>query len=173
MGGQEGNVLPALAQGRQLNRDDFETKEKILTKLAGGAGGLQIVVGGRQQPHIHLDRLVAADAKDFLVLQDAQQLRLKRDGHVADFIEKERAAVGVLEAALAEPVSARIRAGLVAEELVLQQILIQRRAVHGDERLVLAGTVGVNRLGDQLLARAGFALNENLGAVGSDYPELG
>ena len=38
---------------------------------------------------------------DAALLQDAQELHLHRQRHVADFVEKERALVGLLEAALA------------------------------------------------------------------------
>ena len=48
-----------------------------------------------------LDRLVGAEAHDLAVLQHAQELGLHRLRHVADLVQEERAAVGVLEAALA------------------------------------------------------------------------
>ena len=50
--------------------------------------------------------------------------------HVADFVEEQRAAVGLLEAADALLVGAREGALLVAEQLGLEQVLLQRRAVH-------------------------------------------
>ena len=84
----------------------------------------------RDQADVDLDRLVAADAEDLLVLQHAQQLGLQRQRHVADFVEEQRAAVGVLEAALAQPVGAGERAGLVAEQLVVEQVLVEGGAVH-------------------------------------------
>ena len=49
--------------------------------------------------------------------------------HVADFVEEERAAVGLLEAADALLVGAGERPLLVAEQLRLEQVLLERRAV--------------------------------------------
>jgi hypothetical protein len=56
------------------------------------------------------------------------------------------------------------RAGAVAEELGLGERLGNRRGVEGDEALIGAGAVVVNRAGDELLAGAGFALDQH-GAV--------
>ena len=54
-----------------------------------------------------------------------------------------------------------IRALLVAEELGLEQVLLQRRAVHLDEGARRAVRVVVNRPRDELLARARFAADEH------------
>ena len=48
-------------------------------------------------------------------------------------------------------------AALVAEELALQQVLGQRRAVDRDQRAAAGDVAEVDRLGHQLLARAGLA----------------
>ena len=44
-------------------------------------------------------RLVAADAVELAVGEHAQQARLQVGRHVADLVEEQRAAVGLLEAA--------------------------------------------------------------------------
>src|SRR5207253_9601096 len=62
------------------------------------------------------------------ILQNAQQLRLQFDGHVADLVEKKRAAVGVLEAPFAQAVGAGEGVRLVAEELVFEQVLVDRKS---------------------------------------------
>ena len=63
------------------------------------------------------------------------------------------------------PFFERVRAGeralLVAEELRLDQILRQRRAVHLDERLLRARRVVVDRVRDQLLAGARLAAQQH------------
>ena len=45
------------------------------------------------------DQLAPADALDRALLQEAQQLRLQRQRHVADLVQEERAAVGGLDLA--------------------------------------------------------------------------
>jgi len=44
-----------------------------------------------------------ADALQFLLLQDAQQLCLHRERHFADFVEKQGAAVGPVRSGRAYP----------------------------------------------------------------------
>ncbi len=57
----------------------------------------QVAVGCGDHPDIDRDDGVAADAADFLFFQGAQQARLQGLGQVADFIEKQTAAVGQFE----------------------------------------------------------------------------
>jgi len=63
--------------------------------LQGGFG--QILVRRRDHPHIHGDRLLAAEPLDHARLEHAQQLRLGLGPEVADLVEKQRAAVRELE----------------------------------------------------------------------------
>src|SRR5207244_432487 len=76
---------------------------------------LQVAVRRRDEPYVDADRLVAADARHLAVLDHAQQLRLQLVRHVADLVEEDGAAVGVLEEPLALPLAAGVGAGLVAE----------------------------------------------------------
>ena len=82
--------------------------------------------------------LVGAERLDRPLLQHAQQLGLRRQRHLGDLVEQQRAAVGRLEAAVAALDRAGERAALVAEQLRLEQRLRERRAVDGDERLARA-----------------------------------
>jgi hypothetical protein len=53
---------------------------------------------GCDQPHVDLMSTVAAKPLEFLLLQDAQQFRLKFQRNVANLVKKQRAFVGELEA---------------------------------------------------------------------------
>ena len=108
----------------------------------------------RDDAHVDRDRLASADSLDGSLLQHAEQLGLRARRQVANLVEKQRAAVGLLEAADAPGVGAGERAALVAEELALEQRLGDRGAVDRDERLVGALAVLVEGAGDQLLAGA-------------------
>ena len=88
--------------------------------------------------------------------QNPQQLGLAVERHLADFVEKERAGVGLLEQADVVGVGAGERALLVAEELALHQVARNRRAVDAEHRPVAAGAGPVNGPGDQFLARCRF-----------------
>ena len=85
--------------------------------------------------HIHFDRACSADAFELALLQNAQKLCLKRRGDLAYFVEKQRAAVGQFEAALAQIRRAGKSAALMAEKFGFKHIAGKRRAVHFDERL--------------------------------------
>ena len=82
----------------------------------------QIAVRGGDDADVDAHRPLAADAHDLAVLHDAQQAHLRGEGELADFVEEQRAAVGLLEPALAPRHRAGERALLVAEELRVDQL---------------------------------------------------
>ena len=148
-------------QRGQADRDHLQPVVQIAAEGAGGDRIFQVAVRGREDPHVDLDRIVRADAGDLAVLQHPQQLDLRGQRHVAHLVEKQRAAVGVLE--LADAVGRGVGEGPldVAEQLALQNVLAQGGAVQGHEGLVLPRAVLVDGLGDQLLAGAGLALDQH------------
>ena len=78
-------------------------------------------------------------------------------GHVADFVQEEGAAVGLLELAQAPRNGAGERALFVAEKLGFDQLAGHGGAIQGDEGPVAARAALVQGAGDQLLPGAGFA----------------
>ena len=81
--------------------------------------------------------------------------------HVADFVEEDRAAVGLLELADLLLGRAGERSLLVAEQLGLDQLLGNGRAVDLDEALAAAQAVAVDGARDELLADAALALDQH------------
>ena len=126
-------------------------------------------MAGGNDADVGPDRVVAADRHELALLEDAQQPRLGLERHVADLVEEQGAALGLLEPADAARVGAGERALLVAEQLALDQLARDRRHIDGDERAALAPAEIVQRLGDQLLARAGLAGDQD-GQVGIHQP---
>ena len=98
-------------------------------------------------------------------LQHAQNFRLRRRRHVADFIEKDRAAVALLEFADALRGRAGERASFVPEQFAFEKVLRNGRAIDGEERLLAALAVMINRAGNQFLAGAAFA-GDQRGGIG-------
>src|SRR5688572_25419859 len=88
----------------------------------------------RDDAHIRLDRLGAADGGIFALLQHAQETRLRLEGHVADLIEKERAALGLLETAGHAAQSAGEGALFMTEQFRLDELARNGRHVDGNER---------------------------------------
>ena len=95
---------------------------QILAELAFADQFFQIAMRGHDHAHVHLDRPVAADALHFLLLQHAQQLGLHERGHVADLVQKQRAAVRLFELAEVPRGGAGERAFFVAEQLGFDQL---------------------------------------------------
>src|SRR5262249_24062993 len=103
---QHGKVVAALAQRRQVDGEDVQPVVQVWPELPLLRPRLEVAVGGGDQPHVGADRLVAADALERLLLQDAQQLGLQRQRHVADLVQEQRAAADLLELADALAVGA-------------------------------------------------------------------
>ena len=128
-------------------------------------------MGRRDHAHVHGERLHAADPLEAALLEHAQHLGLRVGRHVADLVQEDGAAVRGLEAADAARVRARERALLVAEQLALDQLAADRRAVHRHEGAALPRARLVQRLRHQLLAGARLAADQH-GEVGlRDLPD--
>ena len=127
------DVAAALAQRRQLDVDDVEAVVEVLAEAALLHLGGEVAVRRGDDAHVDRDGLVAADALERPLLEHAEELHLHGRRDLADLVEEERAAVGLLEAADAPLVRAGERALLVAEELALEERLGERRAVERDE----------------------------------------
>ena len=153
---EHGHVLVPLAQCGQAQADDVEAVEQVLAETAFLDAPLQVLVGGGNHAHMGLDGRMATHAVELAVRQHTQQACLQVKRHVADFVEEQRAALGLLK----PPAPLRLRAGegatLMAEEFGLEQVLGNGCGVDGHEGAVRAGRVFVQRPGHQFFARAGF-----------------
>ena len=107
--------------------------------------------------------LRAAEPLELLLLEHAQELGLERRRDVADLVEEERAAVRQLEAADLLRDRPGEGALLVAEQLALQQVERDGRAVELDEGAPAARAELVDRPRDQLLAGARLAQEQHRG----------
>ena len=107
----------------------------------------------------------AAQGTHLAFLQHAQQLDLEGRRCLADFVEEDGAAVGLLEEADAVLVGAGEGAALVAEQLGFEQLVRQRAAVLDDEALVAATAAVVDGACQQFLAGARFAGDEHRDVV--------
>ncbi len=159
---EEAHVPRPLPQRRQVDGDDVDAVEELLPELALRDGVGQVAVGRRDDPHVHVHQRGAAHSPDLPLLQHAEQLHLEGGGQLGDLVEEERAPVGRLHQPGLGPHRAGERALLVTEELGLEEMLGQRRAVDRHERLARARAVGVDGARDQLLARAGLAEDQDV-----------
>jgi len=165
------DVLLALPQGRDVDRHDVEPVEEILPEAALPDVLLEVAVGGGHEPDVHLDRLDAADALELVVLDHPQELHLHLPGQIADLVEEERPLVRELEAPGLAGDGPREGALLVAEQLALDEVLGDRRAVDLDEGVVLSGAAGVDRVGHEFLPRPRLAGDEDRRRRGGHLPD--
>src|SRR3569833_3280423 len=96
---------------------------------------------GGDDAYVDLDRRLAADAIELAVGEHAQQPRLALGRHVADLIEKQGAAVGLLGAAAARGGGARGGAARGPEEGRGREGTRERRGGGGGEGGGGAGAV--------------------------------
>src|SRR2546421_10338476 len=76
MPSQQKHVLAALAEGRNIDREDRKSKEEIAAELAMIDGGPQIFVGGGNDAHIYRHRRAPTDAIDRFLFDRAQEFPL-------------------------------------------------------------------------------------------------
>ena len=85
--------------------------------------------------------------------------------HFADLVQENAAVIGLLELAQPLPAGAGEGAGLIAEQLALQQLAGDGGAVDLDERLVAAAGIGIDHPRDHFFAGAALAPDQH-GGIG-------
>src|SRR5579883_316972 len=91
---QEGNVVHAIAQRRQVNWIYVQPEEEIVPELSLADGGGKIGVRSRDDSHIDRERFIPADRLQFLSLQYAEQFCLHGKRNIREFIEEDCSAIG-------------------------------------------------------------------------------
>ncbi len=155
-------------QARNADLDRTEAVEEIFAEAAGKDFGAKVSIGGGNQADVHMPHFRRADALNFAVLNDAQELRLHLQRGLADFVEKHSTAVGVFEEAGASIRRASECAADVTEELAFEKRVNERGAIADGETLLSDRAHVVQGASDELLARAGGAGDENIRVVARD-----
>src|SRR5262249_21619001 len=114
---EQWDIRPTLTQGRDFQRKHVEPVEQVRAKHPVPDCRLQVTIRRGNDPDIHADRAAAARSLELALLQHAEKHDLGVGGQLANLVEKERPAVGELEAALSPLQGSRKRPLLVAEEL--------------------------------------------------------
>ncbi len=167
----QGNyVVWPLPQGRDGNFQSIEPVEEIAAEFPQGNLLPDVHIGGGNDPHVDGDDRRAADAADFLLLEDPQQLRLEGHGNLPNFIQEDGSPVGQLKKAHPPlPGRAGEGAGLIAEQLALQEVFRQRGAVDGHKGLGHPPAGGVDAVGEELLAGAGLPGDQHVGIRPAEF----
>src|SRR6266852_8612635 len=129
----DGFEVAAITESRQRHLQGIEAIEQVGTEAPLGNGLIEASVGGGDQEDIDLGS-DAADGAHGPVVKQAQKHGLQRDGHVADLVKEQRAAVSLLDKSdCATALRAGERAVSVAEELGLDQTFGKSGTIDGNE----------------------------------------
>src|SRR5204862_5971291 len=134
-----------------------QTEKQILPEPPFFDFLLEIAIARGNQADVYGQSARAADAFKLALLQHAQQFHLNCRTQVANFIEKQRAAIRQLKTALARLKRRGKRATLVPKQLRLNQRLRQRRTTHRHKWSAAARALLMNRARQHLFAGAVLA----------------
>ena len=95
------NILRALTKRWDVHRENVQPIVQITAESPGAHILRQIPIRRRHESHIDLQSLRPAQPFKFPLLQHAQQQNLHFLGQFADFVQKKRAAMRLLEATFA------------------------------------------------------------------------
>ncbi len=158
---QLGNILTPFPQRRNPDVDDFEPVIQVFAEAALANELFKILMSGRDDAHVHLERLAGADALESLFLQHAEQLGLDFKRNIANLVQEERASIRQLEPPDLVFMRARESSLDVAKQLALQESRRQGGAMNFDESLVAPRAVGMQGAGEKFFAGATFTANQN------------
>ncbi len=123
-------------------------------------------MGGGDDAHVGGAGDAFAQHLVLALLQDAQELDLKDERHIADLVEKQGAVLGQLDATGARLRGAGEGAARVTEQLALQQRFGNGAAIDGHERTLRPTRRRVQRARNDLFAGAALAGQKHSGVGG-------
>src|SRR5437773_955724 len=158
-----GNILLVLAQRRDGDGHHVQAVVEVFAKRALFERVAQIAVGGGDDAHVHLVRLGSPQALEFALLKNSQELHLGGPRHVADFVEEDGALVRQLKFPGLRGDGAGERPFFISEELALEKVFGDGRAIDFDERPGGAAGMFVDGAGNHVFADAAFAAQQHRG----------
>ncbi len=163
---QISDILGAAGQPGDFDLDHVQAVVQVFAEQAFVDQRLQIAVGGRDDPDIRPDLSGAAQLGQRAAVQKPREPRLCLWRQIADIVEQQRAAVGLLDHAHHR----RALAGAgVAEQHGQTFFTVELEARNLDKRLVGAVGLVVHHPGNQTLARTRRTGNHQA-AVGRCHP---
>ena len=121
MSGEQKEVIAAVAQRRNGERDGGNAEVEIFAKEFFPDADGEIAIGGDDDADVDFDGLRAAHAFEAAFFEDPQKLGLAGEREFADFVEKQRAALGHFDFAGLAIAGSGERAAFVAEEFVFDE----------------------------------------------------
>ncbi len=152
------DVLAAFGESGHLEAPEVDAGEEVAAELAACDVVHEVAVRAADELEVAVLVLGGAERAVGLLLDCLEEHRLGLHRQLADLVEEDDAAVGLLEEADVVGAGTGERAFLVSEKGGLREVAAERRAVDGHEvALDLAGLLleQVDLLGELALARAG------------------
>ena len=162
-GDEQGNVLEAVAQRREVDFNRVDAIQEVLAKIATGDHVVDGHVGGANQARVDGDGPVVAQSGHGAVFERGEQLGLERRRQVADFIQKKRAARRDFKTPRAVFFRVGKGAFLVPEKFAFKKAFGYRAEIDADKRFGCAGRSAVQGAGNDIFAGAVFAQDEHIG----------
>lgn len=135
----------------------LEPEVEVRPKCAGTHRLPQVTAGGRDHPHVDATRPRLANPHDLPLPEDPQQHRLGRHRQLADLVEKQHAALRILEHATMVGRRTRERPATMPEQFTRKQLpIVILRTVHRQEGQPVPGAQQIQGTRKQLLARPRF-----------------
>jgi len=152
MAGQQADIPRAPGQGRNLDHDFGQTIIEIFPEGAVLDHLFKILMRCTDDSRVDGNRLAPANPLDHPLLQKTQQFHLQRQRDVADFVQEQCAAIGLLDLALGHLDGTGKGTFFMPEQFGFEQGFRNRCAVDGNKGPVAAVTCIMQPLGQQFLA---------------------
>ena len=119
--GQERHIGQAFPERGQSNLDDPEAEQKIAAKYPAARQFIKVAIGRGHQPDIGGEGFIRADALESPLSKESQEFDLEAGVDFTDLVEKESAALGLLETPDALLVGSSKGAFFVSEKLTFEE----------------------------------------------------
>ena len=161
MGDEEGDVPLSFSQRGKFDRHHVEAMEEVRAEGALGHHRAEVPVRGGDDPDVDLHRSSPSDPRDPPLLEEPKQFRLNVQRQLANLVEEEAPAVGVLQLSATRAHGPRERAAFVAEDLALEERHGNRGTVDDDKGTGSTRAPPVDHPRDELLPGARLSGNED------------
>jgi hypothetical protein len=163
------DFVEPLAKRWNVQMDHVQAVIQVTTKPPLFDIVTQRAVRRRDEAQVDGSRLSFAEPHDFTLLNDAQELDLGWHRELADFVQKERAAMRRLEETWSIVNGAGKRATSVPEQFALDERVGKGATVHRDKRSTRSTRGLMQRSSEPLFADPTLAGDENRRIEGRDF----
>ncbi len=160
---QEHDIIGALPKRWYVDLDDVQTEVEVLAEHTGFDALPQVPVGRGDQPHVRAARhAVDSDRLDLSSLGKSQEYCLHSQTHLAELVEKQRAAIGLSHQPRLVSIGAREASSRMPEQFGLEKRFRNSAAVDRHKCARRTSALLVNKPRDDLFARACLTEHEHL-----------